>query len=436
MRAQILSLFVALSCCAIVTTNLHAEDWLRFRGQDGSGVSASDTSFPEEFDDTKNVNWKIELPGAGASSPIIVGDRIFVTCYSGYGEERDNPGEMKDLRRHVVCFNKSDGSKIWQKDYKPEVEEDPFQGMGVPEHGYTSSTPVSDGKNVYVFFGKSGVLAFDLDGKELWKTSVGENSGRMKWGSGASPVLHENVLVVNAADESESLVGLDTKTGEELWRCDGIANVWSTPIVVGEGEDASVVVSVPYEIWGLNPKSGKLRWYTTNGVQDSSVSASPMLHGDKVIAMGGRSQTGVSIRTGGKGDVTESHTEWSGKSIARIMTPIVYDGHVFGISRGIVTCVSAETGEEVYKKRLPATEGAAPARRGPSSNYCSPVAADGKIFQFAKDGTCYVIAASEKFEVLAVNKFADDGSEFNSTPAFSDGKMFVRSNKYLYSIGQ
>jgi outer membrane protein assembly factor BamB len=152
--------------------------------------------------------------------------------------------------------------------------------------------------------------------------------------------------------------------------------------------------------------------------------------------MGGRSQTGVSIRTGGKGDVTESHTEWSGKSIARIMTPIVYDGHVFGISRGIVTCVSAETGEEVYKKRLPATEGAAPARRGPSSNYCSPVAADGKIFQFAKDGTCYVIAASEKFEVLAVNKFADDGSEFNSTPAFSDGKMFVRSNKYLYSIGQ
>lgn len=435
MQTQKRSILVAMACAVSMVTTLHAEDWLRFRGKDGSGISTSDASFPAEFDDTKNVSWKAELPGAGASSPIIVGERVFVTCYSGYGEDRDNPGDLKDLKRHVVCFNKMDGTKLWQKDLAPEVEEDPFQGMGVPEHGYSSSTPVSDGENLFVFFGKSGVMAFDFEGNELWKTSVGEESGRMKWGSGASPVLHENVLVVNATDESESLVGLDTKTGKELWRCEGIANVWSTPVVVGKGEAASVVVSVPYEIWGLNPKNGKLRWFTTNGVQDSSVSASPMLDGDKVIAMGGRSQTGVSIQIGGKGDVTETNTQWSGKSIARIMTPVVYKGHIFGFSRGIVTCVAADSGEEVGKKRLPAAEGAT-GGRGPSGDYSSPVIADGKLIQFTKDGTCYVISASPEMEVLAVNKFANDGSEFNSTPSFSDGKMFVRSNRFLYSIGQ
>jgi len=299
-----------------------AEDWLRFRGTTGTGVAPEGTS-------------------------TIVGDKVILTCYTGYGQNREEVGEMEQLKRHVICYSKSDGSKLWQNDYDPHLPEDPFRGMGVPEHGYASSTPASDGTNVYVFFGKSGVIAMDLDGNELWKADVGTGSGRMKWGSGASPVLAGDTVVINSTDESNSVVGLDKNTGEELWRNEGITNVWGTPLAVGKGDDQSVVISVPQEVWAMDPATGKLDWYSTNGVADNSVSSSPVLDGDKVICMGGRSGTGVALKLGGKkgADVTETHTVWEGKAVARIMTPVVYDGLMFGISRGVVTCADAATVE-------------------------------------------------------------------------------------------
>jgi hypothetical protein len=276
-----------------------------------------------------------------------------------------------------------------------------------------------------------------MDGNKLWQKSVGTKSGRMKWGSGASPVLHQDVVVVNASDEDAALVGLNKSTGEEVWKNTDIENVWSTPLIVGEGDKAELVFSLPSEVWGLNPKNGKLKWYSTNGIQDSSVSTSPVVNKDVVISMGGRSGTAVAIKTGGKSDVTESHTVWEGKATGRIVTPIVVGDHIFGFSRGIANCVKADSGESVYRERLPETNDppAAGGRRGPSSDYCSPVAADGKIYQFTKGGSCYVIEAKPEFKVLAVNSL-NDGSEFNSTPAFSEGKLYVRSNKFLYCVGQ
>jgi len=363
-------------------------------------VAPEGTNTPTEFSATKNVKWKEAIPGAGASSPIIVGDKVILTCYTGYGQDRKDIGEMDQLKRHVICYSKSDGSKLWQKDFDPHLPEDPFQGMGVPEHGYASSTPASDGTNVYVFFGKSGVLAMDLDGNELWKADVGQGSGRMKWGSGASPVIAGETVVINATDESNSVVGLDK----------------------------------------MDPATGKLDWFSTNGVTDSSVSTSPILDGDQVIVMGGRSGTAVAVKLGGtKGaDVTKTHTVWKGKAVARIMTPVVFDGLLFGISRGVVTCADSATGEEIFKERLPkeAQSSGGGGRRGPSSDYSSPVVSGGNIYQVLKDGTVLVIAAKREFELVAVNKFEDDGSEFNSTPSFSDNQMFIRSNKYLYCIAE
>lgn len=423
----------------LAVSSCQAQDWLRFRGNDGSGVSTESATTATEFSADKNIAWKIELPGAGASAPIIVGDKVILTCYSGYGEDRKKPGEIDELKRHVVCYNKSDGKKIWQKDFKNEVKEDPFRGMGVPEHGYSSSTPVSDGKHVFVFFGKAGVMALDLaDGNEIWKQSVGTSSGQMRWGSGASPVLHDDVLVVNASDENQKLVGLNKSTGDQIWKADKIDNVWSTPVVVGEGDAAVLVFSLPSEVWGINPKNGKLKWYSTNGVADRSVSASPVVSKNVVYAMGGRSSTAVAIKLGGKSDVTKSHTVWEGKATGRIVSPIVIDDHIFGFDRGIANCISTESGESVFKKRLPADKakpsGGGGRRGGPSSDYSSPVSADGKIYQFTKTGTCYVIEAKPEFNVLAVNSL-NDGSEFNSTPAISEGKIYVRSNKHLYCIG-
>ena len=431
-----LMITLAVSSCQAQS---EGQDWMRFRGNDGSGVSTESAPMPTEFSAEKNLAWKIELPGAGASAPIIVGDKVILTCYSGYGQDRRDPGEIEDLARHVVCYNKHDGEKIWQKDFANEVTEDPYTGMGVPEHGYSSSTPVSDGEHVFVFFGKTGVMAFDLaDGNQVWKKSVGTSSGRMAWGSGASLVLHGDILVVNASDENNELVGLNKADGEQVWKAENIENVWSTPVVVGEEDEAVMIFSLPSEVWGMNPKNGKLKWYTTNGVTDRAVSTSPVVSKDVVYAMGGRSATAVAIKLGGKKDVTKSHTVWEGKATGRISSPIAIGDHIFGFSGGIVNCISAESGESVFKERLPADKsksGDGGGRRGPSSDYSSPVSADGKIYQFAKTGTCYVLDAKPKFNVLAVNSL-NDGSEFNSTPAISDGKIYVRSNKNLYCIGQ
>ena len=425
-----------LVCCA--SDSAEGEDWLRFRGTTGTGVAPEGTSTPVKFSADSNLKWKSEIPGAGASSPIVVGDKVVLTCYTGYGQSREEIGEMEQLNRHVICYSKTDGTKLWQKDYAPYLPEDPFKGMGVPEHGYASSTPVSDGTHVFVFFGKSGVIALDLDGTEVWKADVGTGSGRMRWGSGASPVLAGEALIVNATDEANAIIGFDKSTGKELWRNDGVSNVWGTPLVVGEGSDQSVVVSVPQEVWALDPSTGKLDWFTTNGVGDSSVSTSPVLDGDNVIVMGGRSNTGLSIKVGGsKGaDVTQSGTIWRSKAAARIMTPVVCNGLIFGVSRGVVTCIDAATGEEVFKERLPKT--AVSSRGGgrrPSSDYSSPVASGGNIYQVLKDGKVLVVSAKREFELVAVNDL-NDGSEFNSTPAISDNKMFIRSNKFLYCIGE
>ena len=162
-------------------------DWTRFRGPNGTGVA--ETGAPVEFGENKNLKWKAELPGRGVSSPIVVGDKVLVTCYSGYGMDRRNPGELEALKRHLVCVSRTSGDTLWVKTVNVKMPEDPYSGSGVPSHGYASNTPVSDGEHVFAFFGKSGVYAYDLDGNELWNRGVGTESGRMRWGSAASPIV-------------------------------------------------------------------------------------------------------------------------------------------------------------------------------------------------------------------------------------------------------
>lgn len=436
------NLFVKTStvafCFVILSGNVLGEDWLRFRGPNGSGVSAKTKELVTEFGDDKNVKWKAELPGSGASSPIVVGDKIFVTCYSGYGESRKNIGEMENLKRHLVCVNRTDGKILWARNFEPFLPEDQFTGMGVPEHGYSSSTPVSDGKHVFAFFGKSGVFAYDLEGNEVWKKSVGTASGSRKWGSAASPIIANGVLIVIASDEDEAILGLDPATGEEIWKTKSadVANIWNSPIVSGEGDETQVLISVPKKVWAVDPKTGKLEWFATNGVDAPSVSTGLVMDGDTVIAMGGRTRTCTALKTDGKDDVTKTHTVWTGRAVSSIVTPVAYEGHLYCIARGIASCVDAKTGETVFQERL-SSAAPAPRRRGPGGmDYSSPVLAAGKIYQFTKQGTCFVIEAKPEFKLLATNKFESDESEFNGTPAISEGEMFVRSNEYLYSIGK
>ena len=203
----------AISLALMVGQLVGASDWPRFRGPDGAAVSV-ETNLPVTWSDTENLKWKAPLPGPGSSSPILSGERVFVTCYSRYGIDRRNPGKPEDLKRHLLCLNAADGKTIWKRTVDAVLPEDPYQGY-LREHGYASSTPVADGQRVYVFFGKTGVLAFDVEGNPLWRTDLGGESSNRRWGSASSPILYENLVIVNASEEGRSLVALDKMTGKE-----------------------------------------------------------------------------------------------------------------------------------------------------------------------------------------------------------------------------
>lgn len=241
-----------------------AEDWLRFRGPAGSGISGETKSIPTQWSPTANLAWKTELPGPGVSSPIVVGDRVLVTCYSGYGLQRNDPGDIKYLKRHLVCLDAASGEKKWQRDVAAKLPEDPYSGIGVTAHGYASHTPVSDGKLVFAFYGKSGVYAYDLDGNELWNSDVGTESDPWKWGTSSSPILYGDLVIVTASAESQAIVAMDKTTGKEVWRqeAEGLDGMWGTPLLVRiDDSRTDLVMSVAKEVWGLNPETGKLRWW-------------------------------------------------------------------------------------------------------------------------------------------------------------------------------
>ena len=331
-------------------------DWTRFLGPDGRSISPDSTAIPLKWSDKENVKWKAELPGRGVSSPIVVAGKVFVTSYSGYGLGGEDE-QMEDLKRHLSCFDAASGEPLWSKTVEAVLPEDPYRPPGVTSHGYASHTPTSDGEHVFAFFGKTGVIAYDMDGNELWRKSVGTGSGPQRWGSSSSPIVYgskdKKLVIVTAAEESEAIYAFDAATGEEVWKApaESLQGTWSTPNLVKAGDQTDLVVMVPGEVWGLNPDTGKLRWYS-RGTTDSSTAASPTVIGDTIYAVGGRSGDAVAVKAGGKGDVNESHVQWDANIPGRFATPIVHAGHLFVFNSGVLSCYDAATGDRVGQKRL------------------------------------------------------------------------------------
>jgi outer membrane protein assembly factor BamB len=209
-----------LSFCVglVVLPAALAGDWMQFRGPGGQGVS-DDKGLPETWSETENLVWKTRLPGPGTSSPITVGDAIFFTCYSGYAESPQDPGDQKNLMRHLVCLDRKTGAIRWSKDIKPELPESAYRPGNDGQHGYASSTPACDGESLFVFFGKSGVFRFDLAGNPVWSRSVGKDT--TGWGSATSPLLYNDLVIVNAGVESGALAALNKSDRSEAWRLPG-----------------------------------------------------------------------------------------------------------------------------------------------------------------------------------------------------------------------
>ncbi len=407
---------------------LASAEWGRFRGPNGSGVAA-DSRLPTTWSATNNLKWKVALPGCGSSSPIISGRRVFITCYSGYGDGSSG-GSPEKLQRHLVCLDRNTGKILWDRALLAEMPEDPYSG-NLRERGYASNTPVTDGERVFAFFGKTGVLAFNFEGQQLWKISVGKQSSNRRWGSGASPILWQNRVIVNAAEEGRSILALDKLTGKEVWKAevDSLELSFVTPVLVEcAGGRIDLAIAVPGELWGLNPDTGKLRWFAQTGIT-GNVSPSVVVGDGVVYATGGYPRQGtIAVRAGGKGNVTQTNVRWSSENASYVPSPVVYHSHLFVVSdQGFAMCMEAKSGTLVYRERLPGVS-------GPKPFYASVVLANEHLYAVSRRTGTFVLKAAPQFTLLAQNQLTGDESDLNGTPAVVGHELFLRSNRFLYCI--
>lgn len=427
-------LLALLPTALALVSECRADHWPRYRGPNGSGVSA-ETGLPLSWSDSEHLRWKVTLPGPGSSSPIVWGDRVFVTCYSGYGDG-STAGGPADLKRHLLCVSAADGAVLWERALPAPQPEDPYEGF-LPEHGYASHTPVTDGERVYAYFGKGGLVAFDFDGRELWRQPLGSRPSSRGWGTSSSPILHGGLVIVNANEESNTLYALDGATGREVWKwsTEGLSSVYGTPIIAPSGDREDLVVGVTGEIWGINPATGKLRWFAATRLT-GNLSPSPVLAGDRVIQFGGYPATmGAAVKLGGRGDVTPTHLLWQHNEAKSYLTsPVFHEGRLYWVTdAGIACCADPDTGKLLYEERL---EGASGQGGRGKPFYASPVLVDGHLLAVSRTAGTFVIEAKPTFSLVRVNRLAGDDSRFQGTPAISGGRLYLRSERALYCIGR
>ncbi|MDY0170951.1 MAG: PQQ-binding-like beta-propeller repeat protein, partial [Thermoguttaceae bacterium] len=353
-------------------------DWPRFRGPGGMGVSDA-AGLPVEWGQDKGIVWKTPLPGAGASSPIVFGDRVYLTCYTGYFVPGEPGGSLNQLKRHLLAVSLDDGRILWDTAVPAKLPEE----EQIRDHGFAANSVAVDADRVYAFFGKTGVFAFSHNGKQLWQTDAGAKTNG--WGTAASPLLHKNLVIVNASIESESLLALDRKTGKGKWHAGGIRESWNTPLVVAAASGREeLVVATRGAVLAFDPDSGRPLWSCQTDIGWYMVPSVVAADG-VVYCLGGRSGTAaLAVRAGGNGDVTDTHRLWTSQKGSNVSSPVYHDGHLYWPheSREIAYCVKAATGEVVYEQRLN--------RAG--QFYASALLADGRLYYLTRQGKTFVLA--------------------------------------------
>ncbi|MEX2172105.1 MAG: PQQ-binding-like beta-propeller repeat protein [Pirellulales bacterium] len=413
----------------LIAALAQAEDWPRFRGPNGA-AKAVNAIISLRWSEQENLRWKTPLPGPGASSPIVYDDRVYVTCYSGYGIDRENPGEVAKLVRHLLAVDRASGRIEWTADFPATQPEDTCKGF-LAEHGYASNTPATDGSYIYAFLGKSGVVAVDLAGNTVWQTSVGTGSVEPHWGSAASVVLHDDKVIVNASDESHSIWALDKTTGRERWRYEDerLKLAVGTPALVSAAAVPQVVIACPDHLLAISAETGKLVWSAEIPIDDN-IAPSVTVGDDVVYATGGLEGGSVAVRLGGQGDVTNSHVLWTSRHYSYIGTPVFHERHLYWISdRGLAYCLRATDGELTHRERLKIKEGAGRAF------YASPLLVGDKLLAVSRYHGAFLFEAGPRMALVANNIFQSDDSSFGATPAVAGSEIFLRSDNFLYCIG-
>ncbi len=426
---------------------IKAMNWPSFRGPGASGVA--DQQFPPATWDAgagRNIRWKTPIAGLGHSCPVIWGERIFLTtAISGnakpdlktglYGNV-DSVNDSSPHTFHVLCLDKSSGKILWNE----------VAHKGVPKvkrhtkATHANSTCATDGKHVVACFGSEGLYCYDVTGKLLWKQDLGVlESGWFydadyQWGFGSSPIIHENLAILQCdAGKNSFIAAYDLKKGTRVWLTPrDEASSWGTPTTVPAETGPELVTNATKFARGYDPKTGKELWRLGKN-SEITVPTPFAAHGLIFISSGYRPIRPIyAIRPGARGDITLPKGEKSSAAVAwsidkagpYMPTPIVYGEHLYICSNdGVITCYDAKSGKRVWWERLGSDAGFT----------ASPVAADGKLYFTSEDGQTYVLKAGPEFNLLAVNALADPCL---TTPAISDGMIFVRTQRYLFGIGR
>jgi len=425
MRLCILALFISVS-------GLFADNWPQWRGPHGTGVSGEST-LPTRWSTNENVRWRTALPARGNSTPVIWGNRVFITqpVETARTESAAESELKKGTRRTVMCFDRSNGKILWQSGVDPKVDE--------PTHAdnpYCSGSAVTDGERVIAWFGSPGIYAYDFNGRELWHRDLGEQ--RHIWGNGSSPVIFGNVCYLNFGPGPRSLVvALDKRNGKTLWEHDELGGdsgapkpgggkpewigSWSTPIIV----NGELIVALPSRVAAFDPGNGDERW-SCRGLNPLAYT-SPLDSEGIVVAMGGFGGSSLAVKTGGRGDVTETHRLWQvPKNKQRIGSGVIHGEHIYIVDDpGVAECIEVKTGKVVWEQRLNGQSAA-------TDNWSSMVAAGEKLYAINKAGDGFVLRASPKFEVLGANSLHE---RTLSSIAPSNGELFIRTYQALWCIG-
>jgi outer membrane protein assembly factor BamB len=438
-----------VALCLLAGLSLSATDdpsrgvnWPQWRGPGGLGIS-NESRIPFEWSATEHIHWKAAIPGRGHSSPIIWGDRIFLTtaiegpvvpgakavAHRGWqGEENyvhpDSLGADRSHTLKVLSLDRQSGRILWEKTaYQGTVYDDRHR-----RNTYASSTPVTDGSIVYAFFESEGVYAYRFDGEPVWKVSLG-GIAKGGMGPGMSPVLFRDLLILQCDQEfgeNSFIVALDKKTGREVWRtARAHRRSWATPILIETGRRTELVTSGAESVVAYDPANGRELW-RAKGVESHPIPSPVAGHDLVFLSAGSQAKRAMAIRVGGSGDVTDTgQVVWRyAKGTAYVPSPILYGDYLYLMTdAGLVTCLNARTGAVLYEGgRVPV----------PATFKASPVAFEGKILITSEDGDTFVLRAGPVHEILRVNVLAEP---VYASLAVSRGQVFIRGERHLYCLG-
>lgn len=437
------------------------QNWPRWRGPQATGVAPQGNP-PTEWSEEKNIRWKVAIPGGGSASPIVWGDKLFLLTAVEAGERaaqsegqadtvpvafqppegrgrRGGPdggrggrggfggGEAPSTPYEftILCLDRNTGKMLWKQVARKAVPHE----RGHETNTFASASPITDGKFLYASFGSYGIYCYDLDGKKIWETDLGDMQTRNAFGEGATPALYGDTLVVPWDHEGPSFVAaLDAKTGKEKWRVDrDEVTSWSTPLIVPRGNGHQVIVNATNRVRSYDLKTGEVLWEC--GGQTTNAIPTPVANDELVFVTSGfRGQALYAIPLDATGDLTGTDKiAWKrDDGTPYISSPTLVNGRLYLTKErnAILACIEAETGKELYKnQRLPEM----------NTLYSSPVAAADRVYFFSREGTGVVLKEGDKFEVLAVNRLDET---VDATPAIVGNVMYVRGNKSLYCIAE